>query len=198
MRSIIAYNNSTQWFGELLRDQPAALSVDLSMQQRLQPQSAGRPTVPARARISPWPAAPLLVVVACPAGSDDPLAVYASYHGIAFVGHAEVVAQQVYRYSRANGDGGVPFRPFLLLLLLLSLIRLHILLCMRARSIRIEEYVRQTSFFFLQKRHQMPFWASKASMQGRTFQHSAAGVPTPHSRPFSCEPGQRPHSPAIL
>jgi hypothetical protein len=143
MRSIIAYNNSTQWFGELLRDQPAALSVDLSMQQRLQPQSAGRPTVPARARISPWPAAPLLVVVACPAGSDDPLAVYASYHGIAFVGHAEVVAQQV--YSPANEDGGVPFRPLLLLLQAFnSLAYITVYAC----SINSDRGIRPPNFFF--------------------------------------------------
>lgn len=85
MRSIVAYNNSTQWFGELLRDQPAALSVDLSMQQRLQPQSAGRPTVPARAphlamagrsaarRRRARPVQGIVVT------RDDPWAVYASY-----------------------------------------------------------------------------------------------------------------------
>lgn len=129
--------------------------------------------MPARARISPWPAAPLLVVVvhSCPAGSDDPLAVYASYHGIAFVGHAEVVAQQV--YSPANGDGGVPFRPWLAAAaaaVFNSLAYITVYAC----SINSGRGIRRPNFFS----NKMPFWASKSSMQGRTFQHSAAGVPT--------------------
>lgn len=91
MRSIVAYNNSTQWFGELLRDQPAALSVDLSM-QTASAATVSRSTHGARARphlamagrsaARRRRARPVQGIVVT---RDDPWAVYASYHGIASI-----------------------------------------------------------------------------------------------------------------